>query len=117
MKNVIDFFFRQKNEIRDVMFDETEILVARQMANIRGVTGDQIVKGNNAMTFRQKSIHQMRAEKTRPASDDGNRLGTFCGHCAFLLMVTSRICQQEVTGNDKAQMTDASDGDLNVESW
>jgi len=48
------------------------------------------------MTFRQKSIHQMRAEKTRPASDDGNRLGTFCGHCAFLLMVTARICQKEV---------------------
>jgi hypothetical protein len=37
----------------------------------------------------------MRAEKTRPASDDGNRLGTFCGHCAFLLMATAWICQKE----------------------
>ena len=57
------------------MFDETETLVPRQMTNVRGVTGDQIVNGNNAVTFRQKSIHQVRAEKTRPASDDGNRLG------------------------------------------
>src|SRR5437016_7586277 len=95
MKNVIDFFFRQKNEIRNVMFDETEILVAREMGNVRGVTGDQIVNGNNAMTFRQKSIHQMRAEKTRPASDDGNRLGTFCGHCAILLMGAAQFCQKE----------------------
>ena len=40
VKNVINFFFRQKNEIRDVVFDETEILVAREVASVRGVTGD-----------------------------------------------------------------------------
>ena len=53
MKNVIDLFFGQKNEIGDVMLDESEILVAGEMSNVRGVTGDQIVDRNDAMTFCQ----------------------------------------------------------------
>ena len=95
VKNVINFFFRQKNEIGNIMLDEPEILVPREMSNIRGVPRDQIIDGNDAMTFRQKSIHQMRAEKTRAASDDRNRLGTFCGHCAILLMGAAQFCQKE----------------------
>ena len=39
-----------------------------------GVTGDEIVDGDDAMTFRQKPIRQMRAEKTRTSGDDRNRL-------------------------------------------
>ena len=53
MKNVIDLFFRQENEIRDVVLDEPEFLVAGEMPNVRGVAGDQIVDGDDAMTFRQ----------------------------------------------------------------
>ena len=40
MKNVIEFFFRQKNEIRNVVFDESEILFPGQMSNVSRVTGD-----------------------------------------------------------------------------
>jgi hypothetical protein len=57
------------------VFDETEILVAREMANVRGVTGDQIVNGNNAVTFPPKVDPPNASRKTRPAND-GNRLGT-----------------------------------------
>jgi hypothetical protein len=49
------------------------------MADIRRVTGDKIVDGDDAMTFRQKPIRQMRAEKTRTSGDDRNGLGIF-GH-------------------------------------
>ena len=35
MKNVIEFFFRQENEIRDVVLDEAVILVARQVLDVR----------------------------------------------------------------------------------
>jgi hypothetical protein len=77
------------------MFDETEILVARQMANVRCVTGDQIVDGYDAVAFGKQAVHQMRAEKTRTASDDGNRLRTFCGHWEFLLMAAAQFCQKE----------------------
>ena len=40
VKNVIDFLFRQKNEIRNIMFDELEILVPGQVADVRCVAGD-----------------------------------------------------------------------------
>ena len=40
MKDVIDLRFRQKDEVRDVMFDETEILVAGEMSNVRRIAGD-----------------------------------------------------------------------------
>jgi hypothetical protein len=59
VKNVIDFLFGHKNEIRNVMFDELEILVPSQVPDIRGISRDQIVDGNNPMTFRQQSIAQM----------------------------------------------------------
>ena len=49
------------------------------MADVRRVTGDQIVDGDDAMTFSQKPVYEMRAEKTRTSGDDRNRLGIF-GH-------------------------------------
>jgi hypothetical protein len=49
------------------------------MADVPGVSSDEIVDGDDAMTFRQKPIRQMRAEKTRTSGDDRNRLGIF-GH-------------------------------------
>jgi hypothetical protein len=84
VENIIYFFFRQKNEIRNVVFDEPEIFVPGEMSNVRRVTGDQIINGNDTMTLRQKSVHQMRAEETRTASNDGNGMGVFGGHCALL---------------------------------
>jgi hypothetical protein len=66
------------------MFDEPEILVPREMPNIRRVAGDQIIDGNDAMPFRKESINQMRSEKTRTAGHDGNGLGVFGGHLGFV---------------------------------
>ena len=56
------------------MLDEPEMLVASEMSNVRRVTGDQIIDCDDAMTFCQKPVHQMRAEKTCASSDDRNWL-------------------------------------------
>jgi hypothetical protein len=66
------------------VFDEPKILVPREMSDIRRVTGDQIIDRNDAMPIRQKSIYQMRTEKTRTAGHDGDGLGVFGGHYALL---------------------------------
>ena len=68
------------------MFDEPEILVPGEMPNVRRVARDQIIDRNDAMPFRQKSIHQMRTEKTRAAGHDGNGLGAFSGHLGFVFI-------------------------------
>ena len=99
MENVIDLFFRQKDEIGNVMFDEPEILIPGEMPNIRRIARDQIIYGNDAMPFRQKSIHQMRTEKTGAAGYDANRLGIF-RHRRVVLIAAGIVCQQEVDLND-----------------
>ena len=53
MKNVIDLVFGQKNEIRNVVFDEMKIRVAREMSDVRGVPGHQIIDRGHAVIFRQ----------------------------------------------------------------
>ena len=40
VKHVVDLLFREEDEVRDVVFDETEILVPREMADVRRVTSD-----------------------------------------------------------------------------
>ena len=70
MKNVIEFFFRQENEIRDVVLDEAVILVAGEMLDVVEIAGDEIIDRDDAMTFRQQPIGQMRPKKTRATGDD-----------------------------------------------
>src|SRR5919106_535691 len=48
------------------------------------------------MTFCQKPVYEMRAEKTRTSGDDRNTLGIF-GHLGVVLIVAAQIYQQEVT--------------------
>jgi len=67
MKNVIDLFFRQKNEVGNVVLNEPVILVPGQMPDVRVAAGDEIVDRDHAMTFRQKSVSQMRPQKTGTA--------------------------------------------------
>ena len=76
MKNVIEFFFRQENETRDVVFDEGEILVAGEVFDVLEIAGDKIIDRDDAMPFRQEPVGQMRTEKTRAAGDDRNLLRT-----------------------------------------
>jgi len=42
MKDVIDFFFRQENEIGNVALDEPVIPVAGQMPNVRIAARDEM---------------------------------------------------------------------------
>jgi hypothetical protein len=106
MKNVIDLFFRQKNEIGNVVLDETVIVIAGKMPNVRVAAGDEIVDRDNAMTFRQESVSQMRAQETGPTGHDGNGISFVRSHCIYLA-AGAGICQQEVRGmtNDKCLMT------------
>ena len=80
MKNVIDFFFRQEDEIGNVVLNETIILVSGEMPNVRGVPCDQIVDRDHAMTFRQQTISQVRAQKASAAGHDGNGVRLFLSH-------------------------------------
>src|ERR1700757_3482777 len=90
VEDVIDVLFWEKDKIRDVVFDEPEILIAGEMSNVRCVASYQIVDGDDAMTFRQKPVNQMRAEKTRTSGDDRNGLGIL-GHCACVLRAAAEL--------------------------
>ncbi len=59
MENVIKIFFRQKNEVRDVVFDELIILVPGEMFDVGKIASDEIIDRNDAMTFRKQSVGQM----------------------------------------------------------
>jgi hypothetical protein len=98
MEYVIEFFVRQENEIGNVVLDEMEILVAREVANVRGVARDQVVDRDDAMAFRQQPIDQVRTQKTRATSDDGNGIRFFLGHAVFYLPAGTQICQKELAG-------------------
>ena len=62
----------KKNKTRNIVFNEPEILVPGEMADVRGVTSDEIVDGDDPVTFSQKPVHEMRAEKTRTSGYDRN---------------------------------------------
>jgi hypothetical protein len=79
VKHVVDLLFREEDKIRDVVFNELEILVPGEMADVRRVTGDQVVNGDDAMTFSQKPIYEMRAEETGTSGHNRNGLRIF-GH-------------------------------------
>ena len=100
MKNVIDLFFRQENEIGNVVLDEFVVFVPGQMPNVRVAAGDEIVDRDDAMTFRQEPVGQMRPQKTGPPSDDGNGISLVRRHCIYLA-AGAGICQQEVKGMTK----------------
>jgi len=73
MKDVIEFFVRQKNEIGNVVFDEMKILVAGKMTDVCRIAGNQIVDRDHAVTFGKKSVDQVRSQKTRATGDNRNR--------------------------------------------
>ena len=74
MKHVVDLLFGKKDKVRDIVFNEQEILVSGEMRDVRGVACDEIVDGNDPMTFSQKPVYEMRPEKTRSSGYDRNGL-------------------------------------------
>jgi hypothetical protein len=65
VKHVIDLLFRQKYEVRDVVLKEPEFLVPGEMTDVCRASGDKIVDGDDAMTFCQKPVYEVRTEKAR----------------------------------------------------
>ena len=96
MKYVIDLILLQHDEARDVVFDEPEVFVAGEMSNVCQIPSDEIVDSDDAVAFRQKSVHQMRAEKTRTAGDDGNGMGTR-RHMWLYLAIDPKIASTKQT--------------------
>ena len=66
------------------MFYKPEILVPGEMSNVRGVTGDQIVDCDDAMTFSQQLISQVRAQKASAAGHDRNGILGAYWHCGSI---------------------------------
>ena len=74
MEDEIDLLFRQKNKIGNVVPDEAIIFVPCQMPDVCHIPSDQIVDRDDAMTFGQQAIGQMRSQKSGATGYDGNGL-------------------------------------------
>ncbi len=86
MKHVVDLFVGQENEIGNVVLDEMEILVAGKMPDVCSVAGDEIVDRNDAVTFGEKSVDQMRSQETCATGNNRNGFGFFLGHSTGYLI-------------------------------
>src|SRR5438067_2504560 len=80
VKNVIHVFI-DEDVLRDILLDETVILVAREVLDVLRISGDEIVDSDDAESLREKPIGQMRTEKSRAAGDDCCSFGSHCGEC------------------------------------
>ncbi len=67
--------------VRDVILDERKILVSCQMRNIISGSRDQIVHADDLVAFGQKSITQVRPQKTSRAGDQNTH-----DECAILAL-------------------------------
>src|SRR5260370_7254260 len=85
MKDVIEFFVRQKNKIGNIVLDEMKILVAGEMPDVGRIARDQIVDRDHTVTFGEKSIDQMRSQKTRATGNNRNGFGFLLGHSRIYL--------------------------------
>src|SRR5471032_3116524 len=63
---------RDEDELRDVVLDEVKALVPREVLDVAGVSRDQIVDCDDAMTLGQQSIGEMRAKESTASRDDGD---------------------------------------------
>ena len=75
MEDEIDLLFGQEDKIGNVVPDEAIIFVTCQMADVCHIPSDQIVDRDDAMTFGQQAIGQMRSKKSRATGYDGNGFG------------------------------------------
>ena len=71
-------------KVGNVVLDETEIGIAGEMPNVGRVAGDQIVDGNDAVTFAQQPVGKVRSEKTSATSNNGDRFFFAAGHFGFI---------------------------------
>ena len=57
--------------LANIFFDKLEARIVAQMRDVGEVAGDQIVGGENAITFGEQAVTEMRAEKSGSAGDEG----------------------------------------------
>ena len=69
MPNVIHFA-RNKDVFRDIVADEFEVRVPREMLDIGDIPSDEIIDGDDAMSLFEQAVDQVGAEKSRPTGDD-----------------------------------------------
>ena len=60
----------QEDEVRHVMLDEAEALIAREVFDVRDVARDEIIDPDDAVTFCKQSVGEMRTEKTSGPGND-----------------------------------------------
>ena len=99
MEDVIDFSSGRKMIVRDVVLDEGEILVAGEVLDVLEVAGDEIVDRDDAMTFREQPVGQMRAEKSGAAGDDRNLLRTRSHVPEFLIVAEN--CGEQINRRER----------------
>ena len=63
------------DEVGDVVLDEPEALVARQVRDVVGVAGDEVVHADDRVALREEAVAKMRAEEPRPAGDEHPHAG------------------------------------------
>ena len=79
------------DEIRDVVLDEAEAFVAREMREVGDVARDEIVYADDAVALGEKAVGEMRAEESGGTGDDGNgTAGRACEHAPMKGVRVSR---------------------------
>jgi hypothetical protein len=73
-------FAGNKNIFRDIVADEFEIRVAREVLDIGDIPSDEIVDGYDAMSLFKQAITEVGAEKARPTGDDACWFKGCIGH-------------------------------------
>ena len=64
----------------DVVVDELEVGAGAQMGDVVEVAGEEIIHGNDAVSFGQETIAEVRSKETGAAGDEGGRLSGGCFH-------------------------------------
>ena len=91
MENVIDLVLDQ-DVTRDVVLDESEILVPAQVRDVRRVPRDEVIDRNDSMTLGEQPVRQMRAEEPRSTRDHRNFLRAH----APLFLIRARNCGEQI---------------------
>ena len=70
------------------------IFVARQMTDVRNVSSHQIVDGNDAVSFGQQAIGQVRPKKTGTASYHRNGLSRG-RHAGVIFLIQATLADEQ----------------------
>ena len=58
-----------KNVIGYIMMNKGELLIPRQVGDVVGGPGEEVIQGYNFMPLRQKTVTKVTSDKPRPPGD------------------------------------------------